>query len=106
MMPGQWSKTHMTYSRELHGLDLYDEYQVAPGIFAAVDAQGHARLHNGSIFVGYTTPWRRRDRSPGWLVKAWSADKDDLRRRFHRSGYRTAAGAARAMVRRGVALNS
>jgi hypothetical protein len=62
---------------------------------------GTYRLHNGEPsggFRGYVTKL-----GASYAARAWSADAG---RRFRRGGYKTEAGAVRAMVRVGRALNN
>jgi hypothetical protein len=90
------------FARTLRALELYDEAEIAPGLFSARDSDGMLRLHDGSFFRGYAQRWPTQ-KGRRFSVHCWGAEPE--RKAFTRHTYLTLRGAERALLRKGVELH-
>ena len=78
----------------LHHIDLYEGLMIGADLISTIDAKGMHRLHDGTNFRGYVL-----DEFGLFRADAWGPGG-----KFRRRGYKTEAGAVRAMERNGLRL--
>lgn len=83
--------------RVLFGLVCLEEVELVPGLFYCVDHAGMPRLHDGTKFRGYVSPWSVKRRQT-WRVDVFKGA--DVR--FRCGTYRTQRGAIAALKRVGI----
>jgi hypothetical protein len=82
----------------LHNITMTDNREIAPGLFVAIDSAGTARIHNGNIFLGYTRNDHHSKRTgKAFGVHVWG-DGEPRQSLARNTGWKTFAGARRALI--------
>lgn len=79
----------------LHAITMRGNKEVAPGLFTGRDQLGGLRVHDGKVFLAYTTKGKNRKGQLRYGYHAWGLDDYEARE----TSWKTLQGAELAMAR-------